>query len=121
VSKGSYPSKKLINFDSSGVPGQDVLGLNSCEVSEISLTPLISSYTLANAAAFAKLSGSGDGWITGPRGELLLWIPPQYWSFVFITPRSSCLLVIGRTRVMVDLSGFVHGTDWIRCFTSQLV
>ncbi|EMD31454.1 hypothetical protein CERSUDRAFT_144952 [Gelatoporia subvermispora B] len=53
------------------------------------------------------------GWITGPRGELVLWIPEKYYTGLW-WPRT--VLIIGRSRV-IDLKAFVHGTDWTKCYT----
>ncbi|KIN95619.1 hypothetical protein M404DRAFT_80882, partial [Pisolithus tinctorius Marx 270] len=54
-----------------------------------------------------------DGWIRGPKGELLLWIPiamrsPLYsmWTTV-VMPRGCC--------IELDLSQMVHGTKWHQC------
>ncbi|EMD31474.1 hypothetical protein CERSUDRAFT_144986, partial [Gelatoporia subvermispora B] len=57
-----------------------------------------------------------DGWITGPRGELVLWIPEEYRAGLW-WPRN--LLVIGRSRITLHLKGFVHGTDWTKCYTPR--
>ncbi|EMD32084.1 hypothetical protein CERSUDRAFT_38034, partial [Gelatoporia subvermispora B] len=53
-------------------------------------------------------------WITGPRGELVLWIPEEYRSGLW-WPRTT--LVIGGSRVILDMSRFVHGEDWTSCYT----
>ncbi|EMD30593.1 hypothetical protein CERSUDRAFT_120369 [Gelatoporia subvermispora B] len=57
-----------------------------------------------------------DGWITGPRGELVLWIPEEYRAGLW-WPRN--LLVIHRSRITLHLKGFVHGTDWTKCYTPR--
>ncbi|KIK23000.1 hypothetical protein PISMIDRAFT_101278, partial [Pisolithus microcarpus 441] len=55
-----------------------------------------------------------DGWIRGPKGRLLLWIPPtlrepsySIWTTVVI-PKGSC--------IELDLSQMVHGKQWYQCF-----
>ncbi|KIN96901.1 hypothetical protein M404DRAFT_922554 [Pisolithus tinctorius Marx 270] len=57
-----------------------------------------------------------DGWLKGPNGRLLLWIPaslrvPFYslWTTAVI-PNGGC--------VELDLSQMVHGTKWHQCFKS---
>ncbi|KIO00157.1 hypothetical protein M404DRAFT_770845 [Pisolithus tinctorius Marx 270] len=57
-----------------------------------------------------------DGWIRGPKGQLLLWIPlrlrsPFYsmWTIAVI-PRGCC--------TELDLSQMVHGKEWCKCFPS---
>ncbi|KIO00194.1 hypothetical protein M404DRAFT_771830, partial [Pisolithus tinctorius Marx 270] len=54
-----------------------------------------------------------DGWIRGPSGRLLLWIPPAFrqpfysmWNTV-VMPRGCC--------IELDLSQMVHGNNWHRC------
>ncbi|KIK26417.1 hypothetical protein PISMIDRAFT_95013 [Pisolithus microcarpus 441] len=57
-----------------------------------------------------------DGWIRGPKGKLLLWIPPTFWRPFYsmwnkiVIPRGSC--------IEVDLSRMVHGKHWHQCFKS---
>ncbi|KIN98759.1 hypothetical protein M404DRAFT_156989 [Pisolithus tinctorius Marx 270] len=55
-----------------------------------------------------------DGWIKGPKGQLLLWVPPKLrrpfysvWTKVVI-PRGCC--------IELDLSQMVHGREWCKCF-----
>ncbi|KIK19769.1 hypothetical protein PISMIDRAFT_682788 [Pisolithus microcarpus 441] len=59
-----------------------------------------------------------DGWIRGPRGELLLWIPPalrnpfySIWTTLVI-PRGCC--------VELDLSPMAHGREWWKCFKTAV-
>ncbi|KAJ6617821.1 hypothetical protein B0H10DRAFT_1641248, partial [Mycena sp. CBHHK59/15] len=48
-------------------------------------------------------------WILGPRQELVMWVPPEYRFYLQLPP---CFIVIAPARVVVDMSRFVHGTDW---------
>ncbi|KIK13811.1 hypothetical protein PISMIDRAFT_371754 [Pisolithus microcarpus 441] len=55
-----------------------------------------------------------DGWIRGPKGRLLLWIPPplrepsySIWTKIVI-PKGGC--------IELDLSQMVHGKQWDQCF-----
>jgi len=48
----------------------------------------------------------------GPDGEIIIWIPPAYRSSVLLPP---CTLLIGQSRVTIDLSYFVHGQKWTMC------
>jgi hypothetical protein len=54
-----------------------------------------------------------DGWVTLDRtSELLFWVPP--WSQVGLW-RPNNVMVIGGGSTKVDLSHFVHGTNWQKC------
>ncbi|EMD30703.1 hypothetical protein CERSUDRAFT_120339 [Gelatoporia subvermispora B] len=57
------------------------------------------------------------GWIKGPRDELIMWIPKDYWRGVLM-PRTKVL--VGRYRATLDVSGFVHGTRWTDCYTPNV-
>ncbi|EMD36806.1 hypothetical protein CERSUDRAFT_95078 [Gelatoporia subvermispora B] len=61
-------------------------------------------------------SSNGDGWIIGPRGELVLWVPVEYLPGLW-WPRN--LLIIGQSRVQLNLKNFVHGTEWTNCYTPR--
>ncbi|KIN97760.1 hypothetical protein M404DRAFT_159515, partial [Pisolithus tinctorius Marx 270] len=56
----------------------------------------------------------GDGWIRGPKGRLLLWIPPTFWGQWYsmwtrvVIPSGSC--------IELDLSQTAHGNRWHECF-----
>ncbi|KAG6326022.1 hypothetical protein ID866_13067 [Astraeus odoratus] len=54
-----------------------------------------------------------DGWIIGPEGKLLLWIP-GYYHALFYSPRNA--LVIPRGGPELDLSMMVHGDIWQECY-----
>jgi hypothetical protein len=49
----------------------------------------------------------------GPNNEVLFWIPPDYRSSIW---RPSNTAIIGRMVTRLDLSRFVHGMDWTKCF-----
>ncbi|KAJ7619033.1 hypothetical protein B0H17DRAFT_1114145, partial [Mycena rosella] len=53
-----------------------------------------------------------ESWIHGPRQELVMWVPPEYRLYLHLPPH---FIVIGSARVVVDISRFVHGTDWVKC------
>jgi len=56
-----------------------------------------------------------DGWVKGPSGELLLWIPPEYREYLQLPP---CTLMISKYRVVLsgDAAGLRYGTDWTSCW-----
>ncbi|KAG6330479.1 hypothetical protein ID866_8610 [Astraeus odoratus] len=59
-----------------------------------------------------------DGWVRGPKGRLLLWVPhalrqPFYsMQTVVVIPSGAC--------IELDLSKMVHGTRWQMCFNGNL-
>ena len=56
-----------------------------------------------------------DGWIVGPNGKQLLWVPHSYHKLFFYTPWTH--LVIPRGIPELDLSKMAHGPAWHRCYT----
>ncbi|KIN97457.1 hypothetical protein M404DRAFT_895555 [Pisolithus tinctorius Marx 270] len=54
-----------------------------------------------------------DGWMRGPEGRLLLWLPPTFWRpfysscNVAVIPKDCC--------TELDMSHMVHGDKWHRC------
>ncbi|KAG6329496.1 hypothetical protein ID866_9593 [Astraeus odoratus] len=56
---------------------------------------------------------NNDGWITGPGGKLLLWIPGYYHAFLY-SPKNA--LVIPRGGPELNLSMMVHGHEWHDCY-----
>ena len=64
---------------------------------------------------FSNRSSSSGGWITGPNGELLFWVPPWMRSGLYDSRTS---LIIGRfPKTKLDLSKFVHGPQWQKCYS----
>ena len=60
-----------------------------------------------------------DGWIVGPNGKLLIWIPLCYQSFFHQTSRRH--LVIPRNSIELDLSRMSHGPAWHECYSANTV
>ncbi|KIO07650.1 hypothetical protein M404DRAFT_940177 [Pisolithus tinctorius Marx 270] len=58
-----------------------------------------------------------DGWIGGPRGRLLLWIPPTFWNEFYSMWNT---MVIPRGGIELDLSQMVHGNKWQQCFNATV-
>ena len=58
-----------------------------------------------------------DGWIVGPSGHLLLWVPPSYRLIAFYSPWTR--LVIPKGIPELDLSKMVHGTTWHECYSPK--
>ncbi|KAG2108408.1 uncharacterized protein F5147DRAFT_576944, partial [Suillus discolor] len=54
-----------------------------------------------------------EGWIIGPEGRLLLWIPLTFYSGPMYAPGNT--LVIPNNALQLDLSRVAHGTSWQKC------
>ena len=56
-----------------------------------------------------------DEWLVGPSGELLLWVPFDYQTYLQVP---ACTTLIARHRVVItaDASGLHAGEDWIKCW-----
>ncbi|KIK11386.1 hypothetical protein PISMIDRAFT_651803 [Pisolithus microcarpus 441] len=59
-----------------------------------------------------------DGWMKGPQGRLMLWIPPAlrvpFYSMLntAVMPRGCCM--------ELDLSQMAHGKEWWKCFETAI-
>lgn len=54
-----------------------------------------------------------DGWIVGPRGQLLLWVPLTHHQLLY-SPWNT--LVMPKGGPELDLSKMAHGRSWHHCF-----
>ncbi|KIL55742.1 hypothetical protein M378DRAFT_90412 [Amanita muscaria Koide BX008] len=59
---------------------------------------------------------NSDGWIIGPEGRLLLWVPVPFRKLLH-TPAT--VLVLPQQAVELDLSMMAHGNKWTNCFTNH--
>jgi uncharacterized protein with WD repeat len=50
-----------------------------------------------------------DGWMCGRGGELLMWIPQVHRPYFH---RSNTIWISGRYETWLELTNFVHGSDW---------
>ena len=53
-----------------------------------------------------------EGWLQRPSGELLLWVRPELHLGLYFP---GVIHVIGADSIKIDLSKFVHGTEWLKC------
>ncbi|KAG2343330.1 WD40 repeat-like protein [Suillus weaverae] len=53
-----------------------------------------------------------EGWVVGPEGRLLLWIPLNFYP---VTYAAGNTLVIANNALQLDLSRVAHGTSWRKC------
>ena len=76
----------------------------------------LSSGTSSNSvAALASATLRQDGWLVGPAGELLVWLPADYRKYLQLPP---CTLRIDQSRVtiMIGDSGWHRGESWTLCW-----
>jgi WD40 repeat protein len=56
---------------------------------------------------------NNDGWMCGPEGELLLWIPQIHRPYFH---RSNTIWIAGRYETWLDLANFVHESNWVTVY-----
>ena len=69
----------------------------------------------SNCTAALVSATPKDGWLVGPSGELLLWVPAEYRHYLQIPPYT---MVIGSLRIVVTaVDDLCHrGQNWTRCW-----
>ena len=72
------------------------------------------------ASANFGMHNKREGWLVGPSGIRLLWVPKEYRPYLQISP---CRLVIGKYRVVlrVEESGWHRGKNWTLCWKPNLL
>jgi len=78
---------------------------------------MLNPHCITQAFSWNCKDYSSKGWITGPKGELVLWVPPKYHPHLMLPP---CTLLIGSPQVSFDLNWFVHGVEWTKCWSQTL-
>ncbi|OJA13983.1 hypothetical protein AZE42_04592 [Rhizopogon vesiculosus] len=85
------------------------------------------TYALCSQSAFSRLEDSytpaslgpsEEGWVGGPEGRLLLWIPTSLYPAMHVPGNK---LVISNDASELDLSRFAHGASWETCRERDLV
>ena len=56
-----------------------------------------------------------DGWLCGPMGQIMCWIPPAHRKGLL----QRAVSVIGARETALDLRNFAHGTEWEQCASSN--
>ncbi|KAG2154588.1 hypothetical protein DEU56DRAFT_725564 [Suillus clintonianus] len=67
---------------------------------------------LQDSSTPASVTANEDGWVVGPEGRLLLWIPLNFHPLMY-SPGNT--LVIPNHASQFDLSCLAHGTSWHKC------
>lgn len=59
-----------------------------------------------------------DGWLKGPSGELLLWVPAEYRQYLQVPP---CTMCIDQSRVVITpcAEGLHAGESWTSCWLNN--
>ncbi|KAG2133760.1 hypothetical protein DEU56DRAFT_720963, partial [Suillus clintonianus] len=60
----------------------------------------------------ASFISNEEGWVVGPEGRLLLWIPLNFHPVMYAPGNT---LVIPNHASQFDLSYLAHGTSWHEC------
>ncbi|KIK41433.1 hypothetical protein CY34DRAFT_13061 [Suillus luteus UH-Slu-Lm8-n1] len=68
---------------------------------------------LQDSETSAPSGPNEEGWVVGPEGRLLLWIPLVLYSCNMYAPGTT--LVIPNNALQLDLSSVAHGTSWHKC------
>ena len=65
-------------------------------------------------ATFRKVNDK-DGWLCGPEGQVMCWIPPEHRQGLLQREVN----VVGAWETALDLRSFAHGTKWEECKASD--
>ncbi|KAH9944909.1 WD40-repeat-containing domain protein [Amylocystis lapponica] len=83
------------------------------DVEDLFKCPSVNIIDVNKACEFSDFSVLGeDGWMRGPTGELLFWVPDHLRRGLW---RPGNSVVIGVPSTKLDTTSFVHGTSWWQC------
>ncbi|KAJ7108208.1 hypothetical protein C8R44DRAFT_298178 [Mycena epipterygia] len=60
-----------------------------------------------------------DGWVLNSAGQLMFWVPPWLRDGLYLPHNALVICRQGTTKL--DLSRFVHGTEWQKCIDPKLM
>ncbi|KAJ7653540.1 hypothetical protein DFH06DRAFT_1203728, partial [Mycena polygramma] len=60
-----------------------------------------------------------SGWTKNTAGALMFWVPPWLREGLYLPHNTLVICANGTTKL--DLSRFVHGTEWTRCFDPKFM
>jgi len=94
------------------VSGSDDATIHKWDVRAACQVPSECGKDPVEALASATLK---DGWLVGSSGELILWVPAEYRTYLQLHP---CVLLIDRSRVVIGVgySGLHAGSNWALCW-----
>ncbi|KAG2343052.1 WD40 repeat-like protein [Suillus weaverae] len=69
-------------------------------------------YSLQDSSTPVSVTTNEDGWVVGPEGRLLLWIPHNFHPAMYAPGNT---LVIASHASQFDLRYLAHGTSWYMC------
>ncbi|KAL0957748.1 hypothetical protein HGRIS_001526 [Hohenbuehelia grisea] len=100
-----------------GRPSSSVQDGNTHQLGPSSYESAVSAFN--KCGSLMVLPDLLDGWCRGPKGELFMWLLPEFRRHVSIPP---CTLVIPNRRVTITAprNYNAHGTDWTKCYTPDL-
>ncbi|KAJ6485356.1 WD40 repeat-like protein [Mycena vitilis] len=58
-----------------------------------------------------------SGWVKNAAGSLMFWVPPWLREGLYLPHNTLVICAKGTTKL--DLSRFVHGTEWTKCFDQK--
>jgi len=82
---------------------------------DVSAARLMTSSSYDDPASALAATGLKDGWLTGPSGERLAWVPTEYRKYL---KSPLCTLIIGKGDINTTIgsSGWHHGENWTSCW-----
>jgi len=82
----------------------------------------LSLVSRANHDPVARIANAEfrDGWLIGPSGELLLWVPADYYGYLQFPPHKATILGHRRIVVTVGNSDMHWGESWHTCWRDPI-
>ncbi|EIW74387.1 WD40 repeat-like protein, partial [Coniophora puteana RWD-64-598 SS2] len=72
------------------------------------------SLGIPSSWAWEAYYGEITGWLKDPDGNLMLWVPK--WARAGLYWDRNTLVICSGAKVKLDMTNFVHGTDWTKCY-----
>ena len=87
---------------------------------DVNAARLMFQYGVKDAIKTLTTATLKDGWLTGPSGELLTWVPAEYRPYLHIAP---CTQRIGNRSVFIKegVDGWHRGQTWTSCWCGSVL